>query len=436
MPENIIQDMDRPFSPSVMTLPDNRGSVAFVRDYTHIFREQQEVAPVEIMPGHSYIPWGAANTLPYEIMEIFDRDETMSTCMLFNKEICYGAGLSYNTGSLRSSRRQEVSRFVLSSDFPCYFLGICSDIKMFEFAVTVLTISPDGRKITSLSRREACYCRFSEPDRQGNIRYVYYANWRLSNVPQEIECIEILPHRHAIEILNERVKAGRRKFAVISRMPAADFACYPIPHYASLIKGRWYNIKQLIGTAKEASLRNSAPIKYQIEISDRYWDRIFHSEGITSREKQKNRVEQAKQEMIEFLTGAENSGKVLFSSYYITPDGKENRDVTITKIDTEKQGGDWATDLQEAINMICFTFRVHSNLVGSVPGKSQSNNSGSDKRELHTIAQATQKSWRDIMFHPHLITIEYNGWQGAFPECPFIQLTTLDQHTDATTATV
>lgn len=42
------------------------------------------------------------------------------------------------------------------------------------------------------------------------------------------------------------------------------------------------------------------------------------------------------------------------------------------------------------MNMMCFTMRVHSNLVGSVPGKSQTNNSGSDKRELYTIAQALQ----------------------------------------------
>lgn len=46
--------------------------------------------------------------------------------------------------------------------------------------------------------------------------------------------------------------------------------------------------------------------------------------------------------------------------------------------------------------MMCFTMRVHSNLVGSVPGKSQTNNSGSDKRELYTIAQALQKLYHDL----------------------------------------
>ncbi len=75
--------------------------------------------------------------------------------------------------------------------------------------------------------------------------------------------------------------------------------------------------------------------------------------------------------------------------------------------------------------------RVHSNLVGSVPGKSQSNNSGSDKRELYTIAQALQKPYLDLLFTVHYIIIRYNGWQDVKPDCPFIMLTTLDENRDA-----
>jgi hypothetical protein len=75
--------------------------------------------------------------------------------------------------------------------------------------------------------------------------------------------------------------------------------------------------------------------------------------------------------------------------------------------------------------------RVHSNLVGSVPGKSQTNNSGSDKRELYTIAQALQKPYHDILFAVHRIIIRFNGWKGAYPDCPFIMLSTLDENRDA-----
>ena len=172
-------------------------------------------------------------------------------------------------------------------------------------------------------------------------------------------------------------------------------------------------------------------IKYHIEVEAKYWESIFRAEGITDRRKQQARIVAEKQQILDFLTGAENSGKAWFSTFYVTPDGKEQHDVVINKIDDSKEGGDWETDIQEAINMICFTMRVHSNLVGSVPGKAQSNNSGSDKRELYTIAQALQKPYHDLLFTVHRIIIRFNGWQGVHPEIPFIQLTTLDEHTDA-----
>ena len=103
----------------------------------------------------------------------------------------------------------------------------------------------------------------------------------------------------------------------------------------------------------------------------------------------------------------------------------------ITRVDDHKEGGDWESDIQESVNMICFTFQVHSNLVGSVPGKSQMNNSGSDKRELYTIAQALQKPYHDLMFLVHRIIIKFNGWKNVTVEVPFIQLTTLDEGLDA-----
>ena len=85
--------------------------------------------------------------------------------------------------------------------------------------------------------------------------------------------------------------------------------------------------------------------------------------------------------------------------------------------------------------MICFTMRVHSNLVGSVPGKAQTNNSGSDKRELYTITQALQKPYHDILFNVHRIICRFNGWENVKTDVPFIQLTTLDSHSDAQSVT-
>ena len=419
---------------SVETLPGYDARAAFTVNSSSVFKEDVDIVPVVIDDTLSYVPWGGDNNMPFDILKLIEDDETLSTCQMFNAEVCFGSGLRYDTCLASAAVKSEVEDFFLDNDIASYYLGVCQDFKHFGFAVSVIILSRDGTKIVRLLRKEACYCRFAPAGKDGRITRLLYANWRKCIASRsDIEVIEMLDATAPWRDLQDRLAKNTtcRKFAVVSRIPTPDSTYYPIPYYASLFKGKWYNIKQLIGLAKESKLRNSAPIKYQIEISQKYWESIFRSEGITDRRKQQERIVQEKQSILDFLTGAENSGKAWFSTFYVTPDGKEQHDVVINKIDDSKEGGDWSTDIQEAVNMFCFTMRVHSNLVGSVPGKSQSNNSGSDKRELYTIAQALQKPYHDLLFTVHRIIIRFNGWKGVVPDCPFIQLTTLDEHADA-----
>lgn len=418
---------------SVEDIPGVTARAAFQLKTTAVFKEDGDISPVVVNDNLSYMPWGGDNQMPYNVIDLIESDETLATCQLFNAEVCFGSGLVYDSTQAAPTTADSVEEWLLDNDLASYWLGVCQDFKHFGFAVSVLILNNEGSQIVRLLRKEACYCRFAVADKSGRIPKILYANWRALSAPQDIEVIELLDPASPWRDLQDRLANGSRcrKFAVLTRVPTPDSTYYPIPHYAALFKGKWYNIKQLIGVAKEAKLKNSAPIKYHIEISAKYWEGIFRAEGITDRRKQQERIVKEKQSILDFLTGAENSGKAWFSTFYITPDGKEQHDVVINKIDDTKEGGDFATDIQEAINMICFTLRVHSNLVGSVPGKAQTNNSGSDKRELYTIAQALQKPYHDLLFTVHRIIIRFNGWQGVKVDCPFMQLTTLDEHQDA-----
>lgn len=432
-------------NPSVELIPNACASAIFTPDTSRVFREDCDITPKVIDDQRSYIPWGADNEMPYNILKLIEDDETVSTCNIFNAEICYGAGLRYNTSKLesvtsksRTDMADQIDDFTDCNSIEEMYMGQCFDIKTFGFSVAVIILNEKGDRIVSVARREAMYCRFSPIDSEGRIRYVHYANWRKSSSPESIETIELLDRRDPFNDLKDRIWRGTKckKFAVLAKLPTVDSTYYPIPYYASLFRGSWYRIKRDIGIAKHSKLRNTAPIRYHIEIADKYWENLFQAEKITDPKKKQDRVAQAKAEILDFLSGVENSGKAWFSQYYVTPDGREMHDVKINKIDNSKEGGDWESDIQEAVNMICFVMRIHSNLVGSVPGKSQSNNSGSDKRELYTISQASQKMYRDAIFRPHKLIIRFNGWKGAFPECPFIQLTTLDEHKDAKKTTI
>ncbi len=213
-----------------------RGRAAFTVNSQAVFKEDIDTLPTVIDSKLSYMPWGADNQMPYDIIDLIEKDETLATCQLFNAEVCYGSGLLYElpaqtptdtTDSIRPRIEAEVEDFLLSNDLPAYFLGVCQDFKHFGFAVSVIILNADGSKAVRLLRKEACYCRFAPADSKGKIPYVLYANWRQQVMPadrRDIEVIDLLDPAAPWPDLQERLQSGTksRKFAVVSRVPTPD----------------------------------------------------------------------------------------------------------------------------------------------------------------------------------------------------------------------
>ncbi len=157
---------------SVETLPNARASVAFTKPKP-VFKEDGEVTPTIHSDTHSYMPWGATNQMPFDIIDLIESDETLATCQMFNAEVCYGAGLVYDCAQTSVSVKSEVEDFSLDNDLASYFLGVCQDFKHFAFAVSVIILNDEGTKIVRLVRKEACYCRFAPADNNAEA-HVYF----------------------------------------------------------------------------------------------------------------------------------------------------------------------------------------------------------------------------------------------------------------------
>ena len=110
---------------SVELLPNAKASAAFTVDSGKVFREDTDIAPVVISESLSYIPWGADNQMPFDILNLIESDETLSTCQMFNAEVCYGSGLIYNTDKSTVKRREQVDDFFLENNIVGYCLGVC-----------------------------------------------------------------------------------------------------------------------------------------------------------------------------------------------------------------------------------------------------------------------------------------------------------------------
>lgn len=395
-----------------------------------------------------YVKWGADNKLPYNVIDLIGRDEVMASNKQFNVLTCYGAGIRFNDPATgQPTTDEKVRDFVAANAIPRFFLEQSTDMKYFYFCVSVLILNKTGNRIVNIRHKEACYCRFEKADRKGRINRVFVADFQTSIQKGEYEELTLLdeynPLGHLRQLMGQepgddgqtKVRTTARKFAICCKFPTPGNRYYPIPYYAALFRGNWYNIKQLIGLGKQAKIKNYTGIKYLVQICDKYWAELFKAEKITDAAKQVERIKEKKEEINKFLSGIENSGKTLYSGYYIDPNGNEVNMIKIDTVDTSKAGGDWSEDIQEASNMLCYADNIHPNLVGATPGKGQQNNSGSDKRELFTLKQSLEIAFHDIMKMPLEVVCAFNKWKVDI-SIPMITLTTLDTHRDAEQVTV
>lgn len=423
------------------------AAMGTITDSSNVFDEDGDNVSKKSIPGTDYVymSYGTDNLLPFSIINMIGVDEVMSQNKLFNVLTCYGSGLKYlDTATNKPSIDKEIKRWMMQNSLPTFSLEQSTDMKYFFFAVSVIILSQDGSKIVKLRHKEACYCRFEKADDNGKINHVFYGNFRKEVKKETVEVLTLLDEKDPLgelEVLmgrapgadgKTRERTKERKFAIMVRFPTPGFQYYPIPYYTSIFRGDWYDIKRMIGKGKKAKLKNHASVKYQVEVHKDFWQNILDEERITDPVKQVERLKKEKENIKEFVSGIENSGKVWITGYYLDPNGKENRMVRVSIIDIGKEGGDWSEDIQEASNITCYGDNIHPNLVGATPGKSQSNNSGSDKRELFTLKQSLEIAFHDLMYTPHNVVIYYNKWEDkVYPDVPMILLTTLDKNTDA-----
>ncbi len=427
------------FSFSFPATADGNSSTVYDSDHGDI-----RTAPVPGLPGHAYVRWGFNDQLPYTVTELLQADEVTAQNKLFNVITCYGAGIRLEDPRGPGHPVPEaVSEWAWRQNLPAYWLEQATDMKHYYFSVSVLILSQDGRRVNRIVHKDACYCRLAPADEQGRIHHLYYANWRdRSPKPGTVERIALLDLNDPLGDLRQRMglepnrygitrsaPVRDRKFAILTRFPTPGCEYYPVPYYAAIFRGGSYDEKRLISTGKRAKLRNSSTVKYQVEVEHDYWTRLCTERGLVDPQEMANAIRSEKEKIRDFVGGIENSGKVWITGYYVNPDGKEVRDIRITLIEGAKEGGDWADDLQAAANTICYGDNIHPNLVGATPGKSQMNNSGSDKRELYVMKQALEMPWHDLMLRPLETALRFNGWR-VRPVVPLVQLTTLDEHRD------
>ena len=329
-------------------------SIETVNDSSAVFDEDSYANAVSI-PGtnYRYIPFGADDQLPYAMINMIGKDEILAQNQCFNFLTCYGGGLKYvDYNTEKPTRDPEIKRFYDRNFLPAFWIDQITDFKYFYFAVAVIILSRDGSKIVQIRHKEACNCRFEKAE-NGRIGHIFYGDFR-DKAPAK-DAVEVLPLLDLVDPLGDllvrmgkepgndgicRERTKDRKFAIVMRFPTPGLQYYPVPYYTSIFRGHWYDIKQLIGIGKKAKLRNSISVKYLVEVHRDYWNRLCTDEGIVDPQKKAERIKAEKENIVKFISGIENSGKVWITGFYTNPDGNEVSMVKIQQIDKGKEGGD------------------------------------------------------------------------------------------------
>ena len=438
---------EKDFATFDVAITENGYGAAFVNvaDGKDFFIEDRRLQ-TGTMPGDDkkeFVYWGSDNRLPYFLIDTISKDEVLAANKHFNVLTCYGSGIRYESRNEQQAVPADAVEFERRNSFARLFLELATDMKYFYFCVAVIVMNKKGDKIVNIRPKEACYCRFEKADKNGKINHVFFADFNTGTFGKdEYEQVRLLDEYDPLGELRvllgreygadgkRKIRTSERKFAIVCKFPTPANRYYPIPYYAALFRGSWFTIKQLIGIGKRTKIKNHAGIRYLVQINSRYWEELFKNEKITDEAKRAERKKQERENINKFLSGVENSGKTLYSGYYVDPNGTEVQMIKISVIDTNKEGGDWSEDIQEASNMLCYADNIHPNLVGATPGKGQQNNSGSDKRELFTLKQSLEIAYHDIMKVPFDVVAGFNEWD-VRPVVPMITLTTLDTHKDA-----
>lgn len=399
---------------------------------------QPGAQPIPVGKKGNIVPWGEDNTLPFKVLKMIEKNEVVSSNLLFNIQSAYGLGIKPMMRIVEDGKvvgyeeclDKRVLTFFEDNDVDGFFLEQITDMATFFNVFPEIIVSNDGTEIVSLRHLEASYSRVSPVSKKtGEIAWHYYDAWENGSASAGVVQTPVLSRYNTEVVLRAAVAKKERRFVMQVTMPTPGRRYYAQPYWWSIFQSGWYDLSAMLPTFKKALLKNHLAVRYIVYISDNYWKEVLKEKKIAPGdfEGERKAKEEAVKVIIDFLTGDDNKGGAMLSTIKISPGGSgkpfEDKYVQIVPIEGSIKGGEFVEDAEEASNIISYAMGVHPNLNGATPGKSKGSLGGSDKRELFMIKQAMMRSFRDRLLKPLTLIKRFNNWPEnlvfAVPEYEF-----------------
>lgn len=373
--------------------------------------------------SYAWSPWGDDNLFPQNVLSDLESNSITLRALEKRKAIHFGRGIiAYREDEPGEDglpkkikvTDAEVVEFFRVNRVNFQWVDLIGSLETFANGWIEFITNKAKDKINKLYIKDPAYCRLEKMDPvTARIKNLYYsAQWdRYVTAEQEKVCVTV-PMFDPSKIMDGKYQDGNFIYPVFYR--SFNKSYYHLAVWNGIRTSGWLDIANKVPLLKKAIMKNQMTIKYHIRIPDDYFQHRYPSPNFT-KEYRETKKKEVLQDMNDFLTDVENSGKAFISfSFY----NKVKQDYLsgwqIDVIDNKLKDDAYLPDSQAANSEILFALGVDPTLIGSgMPGGKLGAGSGSDKREAFWQLNAEMGIYRQISLEPLYFIRDFNRWDPA-----------------------
>ncbi len=376
----------------------------------------KEVPPRDDSP-QEWSEWGTDNLFPQKVLEDLDKNSIAHRALDKRRRVHFGRGIVAYREIIGKSglpekevvKDPEVVDFFRTNQINRQWLELILSLEMFANGWIEFIPNKAKDKINRLFVKDPAYCRISKMDEKGRIQKLFYsARW--DDYPnKEAGTLAEIPFFDPSKYDGSKYNGANFAYPVFYR--SFNKSYYHMAIWNGVRTGGWMDIANKVPKLKLAIMKNQMTLKYHVQIPQDYFEQEYPSPQYT-KEYRKEKAKELMDEIEEFLTDVENSGKSLFTFRFydkVTKTFKEGWKIDV--IDNKLKDDAYLPDSQAANSEILFAMGVDPCLIGSgIPGGKLGAGSGSDKREAYWMLNADMGPDRVISLEPLYFVRDFNKW--------------------------
>lgn len=366
--------------------------------------------------------WGDNNDEPTIMKNMIENCGVLNTAADGKARIAVGKGIQPfllmdidkdGKEELEWCSNSEIHDWLEANDDYLYSYQLLNNIFGYGWCPSQVITNLKGDKINRIAVTDVYNCRLEKRNTAGEINNLFLAgDWEgISKYDSsKMSKIPILQEGYELEQL---MNSNLKKAALLHRFRKNGRQYYPQPLWYAARK--WVEISISIPEFKAALNKNQIHLKYLVNISEKYFSRIY-TDAVWKKFTPQQRIDAINEKVNkidEVLAGNQGAGRSIFN--FVEFDnivGKEYKDISIEVIDDKMKDGKMLPDSSAANSEILFAMMINPALWGlGQPGGAYSNNAGgSNVRESHLSQMMLLEPERRLNLKAFNLVKKFNGW--------------------------